>query len=187
MSSSSQVASSASNDQGARRDGPSAVMGDPPPPPRVKLTCYRLLNVTTVVLWAVPKAVLCYKNRSTPATTIDLLTALFGGILLYWVGLYEERPGKIWGLFFRVDLTPAFGHSAKYFFRGVVWALSFFCDKLVVHPLISLCLLCACLLLARYLPVGEQLRQYRPHITVVVIFLGLVVRATSGRNRLRIR
>ncbi len=66
------------SDQGVFRDDPSAGVGDPRPPLGVKLTCYRLLNVTTVILWAVPKAILSYKDRSIAATTVDLLAALFG-------------------------------------------------------------------------------------------------------------
>ncbi|KAF8267732.1 hypothetical protein EI94DRAFT_1276052 [Lactarius quietus] len=85
---------------------------DPLPPLGVKLTCYRLLNVTTAILWAVPKAVLSYKNRSAAGTTLDLLAALCG-VALYWVGLFEERRGKNWERFFQVDLAPSFGHSAN--------------------------------------------------------------------------
>ena len=51
-------------------------MGDPPL--GAKPTYYRLLVVTTAVLWAVPKAVLSYKHRSIEATTIDMFAALFG-------------------------------------------------------------------------------------------------------------
>jgi len=81
VSSPSQVAGLAATDQGVFRDGPSVGMGDPPPPLGVKLTCYRLLNLTTVMLWAVPKAILSYKNLSVAATTVDLLAALFGVML----------------------------------------------------------------------------------------------------------
>ncbi|KAI9449057.1 hypothetical protein BJY52DRAFT_1227974 [Lactarius psammicola] len=66
------------SDQGVFCEGPSAGMGDSPPPLGVKLTCYRLLNVTTALLWIIPKAFLSYKNRSIAATTVDLLAALFG-------------------------------------------------------------------------------------------------------------
>ncbi|KAI9449864.1 hypothetical protein BJY52DRAFT_1227516 [Lactarius psammicola] len=74
----SEVVGVAANDQGVFCEGPSAGMGDSPPPLGVKLTCYRLLNVTTALLWIIPKAVLSYKNRSIAATTVDLLAALFG-------------------------------------------------------------------------------------------------------------
>jgi len=61
-------------------DPPSAdIRRDPPPPLGVKLTCYRLLNLTTIILWAVPKAVVSYKDQSVAlATTLDLLAALCG-------------------------------------------------------------------------------------------------------------
>ncbi len=60
------------------RDGLWTEIEDSPPPLRVKLTCYRLLNVTTVILWAIPKAILSYRNQSIAATTVDLLAVLFG-------------------------------------------------------------------------------------------------------------
>ncbi len=59
-------------------DPPFADIRDPLPPLGVKLTCYRLLNLTTIIFWAVPKAVVSYKNRSVAATTLDLLAALCG-------------------------------------------------------------------------------------------------------------
>ncbi|KAI9449866.1 hypothetical protein BJY52DRAFT_222720 [Lactarius psammicola] len=157
-------------------------MGDPPPPLGVKFTCYRLLIVTTVFLWVVPKVILSYKNRSIATTTVDLLATQFG-VVLYWVGLYEPRPGGDWERFFRVDLAPAFGSSVKCFVGGVVWALSFLCDMLVFHPFVSLLLLCLCLRLARLLPVwGAAIVSIGLTLPIVVIFMGLVVRASSGRS-----
>jgi len=120
---------------------------DPLPPLGVKLTCYRLLNVTTAILWAVPKAVLSYKNRSAAGTTLDLLAALCG-VALYWVGLFEERRGKNWERFFQVDLAPSFGHSAKRFLGGVVSTVSVLCSVLAILPLIFVCLLSAVFLFA---------------------------------------
>ncbi|KAF8267742.1 hypothetical protein EI94DRAFT_1729735 [Lactarius quietus] len=103
--------------------------------------------------------------------------------MLYWVGLYEGRPGKTCERFFRVDLAPAFGHSVKYFLGRVVLAMAFLCDILVFHPFISLFFLCLCLLLARYLPEwGAAVVSIGLTLPVVVIFMGLVVRATSGRS-----
>jgi len=127
---------------GDPNDGPSAEIaaGDPLPPLGAKLTCYRLLNLTTIILWAVPKAILSYKNRSVAGTTVDLLAALCV-VALYWVGLFEERSGRNWDLFFQVDLAPAFGHSAKRFVGGVVSALSVLCNVLVILPLIFVFLL----------------------------------------------
>ncbi|KAI9449059.1 hypothetical protein BJY52DRAFT_1309038 [Lactarius psammicola] len=182
LSSPNRVADFAANDQGVFQVGPSARMGDPLPLLGVELTCYRLLNAMIVIIWAVTKAILSYKNRSIAATTVDLLAAQFG-VVLYLVGLYEKKPGRTWEWFFRVDLAPAFGSFAKFFFRGVVWALSFLCDILVFHPFISLFLLCVCLRLARFLPVwGAAVVSIGLTFPIVIIFVGLVVRATSGRS-----
>ena len=61
-----------SSDQGTIRDGSSVATGDPP------LTYYKLLNITTVILWAVPKAVFSYKNSVLVPSTLDLVGALCG-------------------------------------------------------------------------------------------------------------
>lgn len=50
----------------------SSVMGDPP------LTWYKLLNMTTAILWAVPKAIYSYKNSVVVPSTLDLLGVLCG-------------------------------------------------------------------------------------------------------------
>ena len=126
---------------------------------------------------------------------------------LYWVGLYEKRPGKDW--FFRVDLAPAFGHSAKYLSGGgehtgslaahpgavftgtnkrtvvrvLAATLAFLRDMLVFHPFISLFLLGVCLRLARYLPVwGAAIVSIGLTLPTVIIVMGFIVRATSGRS-----
>jgi len=145
---------------------------------------YRLLVVTAAILWAVPKAILSYKNRSIEATTLDLLAALFG-VVLYWIGLYQERRKNNWDWFLKEELAPTFG---KYFFGRAEWALSFFCDMLVLHPLISLFLIGVCLVLARYLPNwGTAVVSISLTSPVLIIFMSLVVRATSGRTQLHTR
>lgn len=135
-----------SSDQGAIRYSPSATVEDPP------LTWCKLLNIMTALLWAVPKAIFSYKNSVIIPTTLDLLAALCG-VVLYIVNQYEgpRRHRRKWDWFFEHDLAPAF---RKYLFGGgaVVWALSVLCNVLVHHPFISLFFLCACFVLARYLP-----------------------------------
>ncbi|KAI9449060.1 hypothetical protein BJY52DRAFT_1309044 [Lactarius psammicola] len=185
LPSSTQGADLAMNDQGVSRDGSSAGTGDPQPPLGVKLTCYRLLYVTTGILGTVLTAVLSYRSQTVPAATVGLHDPM--GLRLYWVGLFEWRLGQNWKQFFHVDLAPVFGRSVKHFVRGVVWAvvwaLSFFRDMLVVHPFISLFLLCVCLMLARFLPVrGVAIISIGLTFPVVIIFMGLVVKATSGRS-----
>ncbi|KAN0133087.1 hypothetical protein V8E53_009117 [Lactarius tabidus] len=181
VSSSSPVAGlTANTDQGLIRSS-SATLEDPP------LTWYKLLNIMTALLWAVPKAIFSYKNAVVVPSTLDLLGVLCG-IPLYWVGQYEG-PGKHrkkWDWFFEHDLAPAF---RKYLFGGgaVVWALSALCNVLVLHPFISLLFLCACFVLARYLPDwGAAIVSIALALPVVIICMGLVVRATLGRTPLHI-
>jgi hypothetical protein len=173
-----QVTSLVSNDKGIIQDGSSAEMGDSL---GAKPTYYRLLVVTTAVLWAVPKAVLSYKHRSIEATTIDMFAALFG-VVLYWVGLHEARRREDWDWFFKDELAPTFG---IYLFSRAEWALSFLCDMLVHHPFISLFLIGAGLLLARYLPNwGTAIVSIGLTVPIVIIFMSLLVRDTSRRTQL---
>ena len=59
-----------SSDQGTIRD--SSSVEDPP------LTYYKLFNMTTAILWAVPKAIFSYKNSVLVPSTFDLLGVLCG-------------------------------------------------------------------------------------------------------------
>ena len=49
-----------------------------PPPLGVKLTCYRLFNMTAMSAFFIAKGILTYEGRSTMATTLDL----FSGVVL---------------------------------------------------------------------------------------------------------
>ena len=74
-------------------------------------------------------------------------------------------------------LTETNKHAAE-------WALSFLCDMLVLHPFISLFFIGACLLLARYLPNwGTAIVSIGLTVPVLIIFMSLLVRATSGRTQ----
>ncbi|KAH8988348.1 hypothetical protein EDB92DRAFT_1872102 [Lactarius akahatsu] len=96
-------------DQEERSDDRSANVDAAPPPLGVKLTGYRLLNITI--------------GRSTEPTTLDwvggALLAVFQthftevptASSLYWIGLYEQRD--TWEWFFQVDLAPGIGYCAK--------------------------------------------------------------------------
>jgi hypothetical protein len=117
--------------------------------------------------------------------------------------LHEARRRQSWDWFFKDELAPTFG--IYFFSRGerscapllvltetnkcaAEWALSFLCDILVLYPFISLFLIGACLLLARYLPNwGTAIVSISLTIPVVIIFMTLLVRATSGRTQLNTR
>ncbi|KAF8267738.1 hypothetical protein EI94DRAFT_1729724 [Lactarius quietus] len=148
-------------------------VGDPSPPLGVKLICYRLLTVTTETLWG------CRPLIQEPIGCSDDTRFASSAVRNY-------RPGKNYERFFRVDLAPAFGHSAKNFLMRVASAMAFVCDILVFHPFISLFVICVCLLLARYLPEwGVAVVSIGLTLPVVIIFMGLVVRATSRRSSSR--
>ena len=113
------------NSQEERNDDTALPLG-------VKLTVYRLLNMTTIISFCFAKGFLTYKGLSTVPTTLDwvsggLLAAVwvylvhftksiywYGVSSLYWIGLYEEgRHSKKWEWFFQDDLAPAIGYCAK--------------------------------------------------------------------------
>ena len=53
-------------------------MNTTPPPLGVNLTCYKLLNMTTMFSFCIAKAILAYKGQSTAPTTLDWVS---GGVL----------------------------------------------------------------------------------------------------------
>jgi len=66
-----------------------ADMDAAPPPLGVKLTVYRLLNLTIFSI-GVTKAILSYKGQSIAPTTLDWIGGALLAAVLYWVGLYEQ-------------------------------------------------------------------------------------------------
>jgi len=59
------------SDQEGYGDNRSADMDATPPPLGVKLTGYRLLNMTTVFSFGIAKGILTYMGQSTAPTTLD--------------------------------------------------------------------------------------------------------------------
>jgi hypothetical protein len=102
-----------------------------PPPLGVKLTAYRLLNVTTMFAFAITKGILTYEGLSTMPTTLDWLSGGVLAVVLYWIGLYEAQDSTKWKWFFQVDLAPKIGYATKRVVGEVMWPL-FFLDGLIV-------------------------------------------------------
>jgi len=105
-----------------------------PPPLGVKLTVYRLLNITILFSIGIIKGILTYKGQSTAPTTLDWIGGALLAALLYWIGLYEDRDTKKGEWFFQADLAPAIGYCTKLFVAGVMWPL-FFLDGIFVYVL----------------------------------------------------
>ncbi|KAF8258969.1 hypothetical protein EI94DRAFT_1618631 [Lactarius quietus] len=84
-----------------------------PPPLGVKLTGYRLLFMTTVFSFGTAKGILTYMGQSIAPNTLDWVSGTFLAVVLYWIGLYEERDSNKWRWFFQVNLSPAIAHCAK--------------------------------------------------------------------------
>ncbi|KAI0263242.1 hypothetical protein BC834DRAFT_827751 [Gloeopeniophorella convolvens] len=89
---------------------------DPPPPLGIKLTGYRLLNMTVVFSFGLVKAVLTYMGDSVAPTTMDWISGSVLAVALYWVGLYEGVKTPSWDWFFHVDLV----YSIRYFLKRFV-------------------------------------------------------------------
>jgi len=98
---------------------------DATPPLGVKLTVYRLLNITTISSFCVAKGILTYKGLSTVPTTLDWVSGGVLAVVLYWISLYEGQNSKKWEWFFQVDLAPAIGYCTKRVTGGALWLLFF--------------------------------------------------------------
>ncbi|KAI0247225.1 hypothetical protein BJV78DRAFT_953998 [Lactifluus subvellereus] len=90
----------------------------PPPPLGVKLTAYRLLNMSVVFSFGLTKGILTYMGQSIAPTMLDWVAGVLLTIALYWIGLYESVDAKTWEWFFHVDLAHSISYSAKRFIGG---------------------------------------------------------------------
>ncbi|KAF8258978.1 hypothetical protein EI94DRAFT_1814222 [Lactarius quietus] len=95
------------------------------PPLGVKLTGYRLLFMMTIFSFGTIKGILTYMGQSIAPNTLDWVSGTFLAVVLYWIGLYEDRDSDKWRWFFQVDLSPAIGHCAKRVVGRLMWPLSF--------------------------------------------------------------
>ncbi|KAF8266039.1 hypothetical protein EI94DRAFT_242841 [Lactarius quietus] len=86
---------------------------DATPPLGIKLTVYRLLNITTILSFCIAKGVLSREGLSTIPTALYWVSGGVLAVVLYWVGLYEGRDSKKLEWFFQVDLAPAIGYFSK--------------------------------------------------------------------------
>jgi len=94
-----------------------------PPPLGVKLTVYRMLNMTTLLSFGIIKGILAYMGKSVAPTTLDWVSGTLLAAVLYWIGLYEGRDSKKWEWLFQVDLAPAFSYCGKRVVGGILWPL----------------------------------------------------------------
>jgi len=124
-------------DQEEHRDEHSADTDVTLPPLGVKLTGYRLLNMTIVFSFGIIKGILTYMGQSTAPTTLDWVSGALLAVVLYWIGLYEERDAKKWEWFFQVDLAPAIGYCTKRAIGGVMGVLSSLRGTLAITSLSS--------------------------------------------------
>ncbi|KAN0127279.1 hypothetical protein V8E53_014883 [Lactarius tabidus] len=126
------------SDQEGHGDDHSADMDAALPPLGVKLTGYRLLNMTTVFSFGIIKGILTYIGQSTAPTTLDWVSGALLAVMLYWIGLYEEKHTNKWEWFFRADLAPAIGYCTKRIVGGAMGVLFSLRGTLAITSLSSL-------------------------------------------------
>jgi len=97
--------------------------GAPPPPGGVKITGYRVLNMSVVFAFGLTKGILTYMGQSAAPTTLDWVSGAVLAVILYWIGLHETTHLRRWEWFFEVDLTPAICYSFLRFSGGVFGVL----------------------------------------------------------------
>ncbi|KAH9961430.1 hypothetical protein BGW80DRAFT_894715 [Lactifluus volemus] len=102
---------------------------DAPPPPHlplgVKLTAYKLLNMSVILSFGLAKGILTYMGQSVAPTTLDWVAAALLAVILYWIGQYESTDTS-WEWFFHIDLTYSICYGAKRFVGGVAGVLFVF-------------------------------------------------------------
>jgi len=103
-----------------RRHESTLTLDELPPPLGVKLTGYRLLNMSVVFTFGMAKAILTYMGRSAMPTTLDWIGGALLAVILYWIGLYEPECSEKWEWFFQVDLTRAICYFVLRFMGGVL-------------------------------------------------------------------
>jgi len=148
------------NDRFANMELPSNL-----PPLGVKLTCYRILNLTTLLSFGIIKGILTYMGQSSAPTTLDWISGALLAAVLYWIGLYEERDSNKWNWFFQIDLAPAISYGTKGVIGGFAGALFHFDGKLISLSLLLYFL--AVLLLLFHARAFEHRRAF------VVVFFSL--------------
>ncbi|KAF8460710.1 hypothetical protein DFH94DRAFT_123393 [Russula ochroleuca] len=119
-----------------------------PPPLGVKLTGYRLLNMSVVFVFGLTKAILTYMGWSVMPTTLDWVSGAFLAVCLYWIGLYEPVCSKKLEWFFQVDVTRAICYCYLCFTGGVIGVLFAIQGTLAITSLSSV----PVFLLARFIP-----------------------------------
>jgi len=93
---------------------------DPRPPLLVKVTGYRLLDITLLLAFGIAKAVLTYWERSVISAPLDWImgTLIVIMIALFWLGLYENVDPPIWKPFFHHDYSGPIFSTLQAVYNG---------------------------------------------------------------------
>jgi len=92
---------------------------EPLPPLLVKVTGYRLLNVTLVLTFGVSRVVLKYHGQTVAPTILEWVMGVIITIGLYWLGFYEGIDPPIWPWFFHKDYSRPFLRYMRLIYIGL--------------------------------------------------------------------
>ncbi|KAF8498217.1 hypothetical protein F5888DRAFT_1693645 [Russula emetica] len=99
--------------------GHESTLNELPPPLGVKLTGYKLLNMSVMLTFTTTEAILAYTKRPAVISTwLDWIAGGFLGAALYWIGQYEPLRSSKWEWFFQVDLMRAICYCVLRFIGG---------------------------------------------------------------------
>jgi len=119
---------------------------DAEPPLGVKLTVYRLLNIMTILSFVISKDILTIEGQVAAPTRLDWISGGVLGVVLYWIGLQEQRKAKKWEWFFESDLAPTIGYCTIGIMHSIGQAIALVLLIFLNMPSLFLALLVSCLM-----------------------------------------
>ncbi|KAI0246435.1 hypothetical protein BJV78DRAFT_150310 [Lactifluus subvellereus] len=94
----------------------------------VKLTGYRLVNMSLILAFGISNAVCTCLGQSVTPTTLDWVVGTFSAAILYWIGQFETVRPRMWPLFLHVDWAPTILEYGKlilvhpcFWFSSLLW------------------------------------------------------------------
>ncbi|KAF7368564.1 hypothetical protein MVEN_00179700 [Mycena venus] len=99
----------------------------PSPRPRVKITAWRILNTSVLLILGTYKAVSTYLGQTMAPTDLDWTIGVVWALISYWVSILEQEAPSVAPWFFTTDLSRLvrFGVAGFFIllFVGIYWAV----------------------------------------------------------------
>jgi len=100
---------------------------EPRPPLLVKVTGYRLLNITLLLAFGVSRVALMYKGQALAPTILEWVMGMVITLGLYWLGLYESIDPPIWPWLFHKDYSRPLLRNIRVIYIGIRVSFAQFC------------------------------------------------------------